>query len=60
MNGWRRDANGKGKRNGRNAMTGREAIGQPVAARGTRPYAAEIIRARLFSQYSVERFGRVI
>lgn len=60
MNGWRRDANGKGRRNRPNAMTGAAAIGQPVAARGTRPYAAEVIRARLFSQYSVERFGRML
>lgn len=60
MNGWRRDANGKGRRNRANAMTGAAAIGQPVAARGTRPYAAEVIRARLFSQYSVERFGRML
>lgn len=60
MNGWRRDANGKGRRNRANAMTGAVAIGQPVAARGTRPYAAEVIRARLFSQYSVERFGRML
>ena len=59
MNGWRRDTNGKKRGNRPNAMTG-AAIGQPVAARGTRPYAAELIRARLFSQYSVERFGRML
>ena len=53
MNGWNHDMKHKNRRNP-------QATPTPVAAKGTRPYAAEIIKARTFSQYSLERFGRIL